>query len=474
MAPSPPFASVFPGVSLLEAVLVRAPWPARDLATPPPGSGLRPIPGDGGFPVIGHTLESLIGGPSYSRRRYEQYGPVSWVNAFGRRMVLPLGPDATEVVITNRDRAFSQRGWDYFIGPFFRRGLMLLDFEEHLQHRRLMQAAFTRPRLTTYMERVDGLASAGMSHWPESGTFLLYPRIKQLSLDIATRIFMGEEMGSEASAVNAAFVASVRAGLSLIRFPLPGSRWRAGLRGRTVLEEFFRDRLPAKRAGDGDDLFTALCHATTEDGERYTDDDIVNHMIFLMMAAHDTSTITASAAASHLAAHPEWQVRAREESMALGDAALELDDLDRLHTLDLVIKESLRLVAPVPAMARETVADTEVLGHHLPAGTFVVVDPWFNHFMPEYWPDPYRFDPERFAEPRREDRSHRFAWMPFGGGVHKCIGMHFGTFEVKILLHRLLRRYRWELSPGTCTRWDITSLPVPADGLPVQVHRVPG
>jgi cytochrome P450 len=104
----------------------------------------------------------------------------------------------------------------------------------------------------------------------------------------------------------------------------------------------------------------------------------------------------------------------------------------------------------------------------------LVVDPWFNHFMPEYWPDPYRFDPERFAEPRREDRSHRFAWMPFGGGVHKCIGMHFGTFEVKILLHRLLRRYRWELSPGTCTRWDITSLPVPADGLPVQVHRVPG
>lgn len=88
-----------------------------------------------------------------------------------------------------------------------------------------------------------------------------------------------------------------------------------------------------------------------------------------------------------------------------------------------MIKESLRLTAPVPSLARRTVADTEVLGHHLPAGTLVSVSPNVNHYAPEYWTAPRRFDPDRFGPARREDKSHRYAWMPFGGGAHKCIGM---------------------------------------------------
>jgi len=467
-----PQLAVLPGARALESALLRAPWRERAFAVPPPGSGLRPVPGDRGLPVLGHSLEVLIGGPVYARRRYDRYGPVSWMHAFGLREVNVLGPEATEVVMTNRDGAFSQRGWDRFIGPFFRRGLMLLDFDEHLFHRRLMQVAFTRPRLEAYMRRVDEIAGTAMAGWPEEGALRIHPQIKRLSLAIATRIFMGEELGSDAATINRAFVAAVRGGLSLVRHPVPGGRWRAGLRGRQVLERYFRERLPTRRAGDAEDLFSALCHATGEDAERFDDGDVVNHMIFLMMAAHDTSTITTSAVASHLATHPEWQERAREEAMSLGDGPLTLEGLEDLRVLDLVIRESLRLVAPVPSLARETVKDPEVPGFHIPAGTLVSVSPWFNHHMPEYWTEPLRFDPERFAEPRREDRSHRFAWLPFGGGVHKCIGLHFGTFEVKILLHHLLRRYRWELPPGYRTRWDLTALPVPSQGLPLVVRRV--
>jgi cytochrome P450 len=466
--------ATLPGARTLERRLLRTRWRERGLAAPPAGSALRAVPGDPGLPVLGHTLEVLIGGPRYAEWRYEKFGPVSWLEAFGIREVSLLGPDATEAVFTNRDGAFSQHGWDFFIGVFFRRGLMLLDFDEHLHHRRLMQVAFTRPRLAAYMERIDGICGPAMASWPASGELRIHPRVKQLSLDIATHIFMGGELGADAQRVNEALVAAVRGGLAVVRRPVPGGRWSAGLHGRRVLEAYFRERLPAKRRGDAADLFTDLCHATGEDGERFTDADIVNHMIFLMMAAHDTSTITTCAAAHHLAADPVWQQRARDEVLALGDGPLTLEALDRCHVLDLVIKESLRLVAPVPTLARETVKDTEVLGHHIPAGTLTSISPWFNHHMREYWTDPTRFDPERFAEPRREDRSHRYAWVPFGGGMHKCIGLHFGTFEVKTLLAHLLRRYRWEPMPGHRMRWDLTALPVPSGGLPLLVRPLDG
>ena len=349
---------------------------------------------------------------------------------------------------------------------------MLLDFEEHLYHRRVMQQAFTHERLEGYFSRLGPAIRTGMSGWEDGARVNFYPTIKQLSLDLATEVFMDSRVDAGSDRINAAFVATVRAGTSFVRFPIPGSRWSAGLQGRRVLEDFFREQLPAKRRGDGDDLFSALCHAETDDGERFTDDDIVNHMIFLMMAAHDTTTITTSIVAYHLAKYPEWQERARSESLALGDAPLSIDDLGRLPTLDLVIKESLRLVPPVPGLARETARDTDVLGHFVPAGTMVVVSPWFNHFHTGYWSEPGRFDPERFSEARQEDKAHKYAWMPFGGGMHKCIGQHFGLLEVKDLLHELLRTRRWSVASDYELALDTIGLPVPADGLPVRMERL--
>jgi cytochrome P450 len=443
--------------------------PAREMTRPPAGSALHGIPGDPGPPVVGYTFLSMrdpIGGV---RTRFEKYGPVSWSRMFGLDVVSVFGADAAETVMMNRDHAFSQAGWEYFIGPFFRRGLMLLDFEEHLYHRRVMQQAFTHERLTGYLARIAPAIKTGLTHWPQRTTFRLYPAIKQLSLDVATDAFMDQAIGERADLVNQAFIASVRAGTSFIRTPVPGGRWAAGLRGRRVLEEFFKASLPAKRRSDGPDLFSALCHAESEDGERFSDDDVVNHMIFLMMAAHDTSTITATIAAYHLARQPKWQERARDECRSVGDGALSLEALEHLPALDLVIKESLRLVPPVPGLVRRAIKDTELAGCHVPAGTMLVISPWFNHYSDQYWTAPDIFDPDRFAEPRREDKAHRLAWMPFGGGVHQCIGMHFGTMEVKALLHQLLLSRRLSVAPGYEMPLDTTSLPRPADGLPIRL-----
>ena len=175
------------------------------------------------------------------------------------------------------------------------------------------------------------------------------------------------------------------------------------IRGRALLEEFLRRQLPDKRANPGTDLFSVLCQVTTEDGERFSDDDIVNHMIFLLMAAHDTTTITVSGMMQRLGQHPEWQQRCRDEVMALPEHP-SLADLDGLTSLDLVMKECLRLVPPVPVLARKTVKETEVMGYRIPAGRLVAVMMHLSHHMDEFWPDPETFDPERFAEHRREDK----------------------------------------------------------------------
>jgi cytochrome P450 len=431
------------------------------------------VPGDRGLPLLGHTLGVLKGTYYTDRRRYDRYGPVTRMRAFGMDAVMVQGPDGIGEILQNRDRAFaSGPGWSYLIGPFFHRGLMLLDFDEHHAHKRIMQQAFTSERLAAYLEPMNDVLGLGLDSWIEHPDFGIYAAFKQLTLDVATRTFMGAELGPEADMLNHAFSDCVRAGTAIVRYPVPGLRWSRGLVGRKRLEDFLYPRIPAMRAGDGIDLFSALCQINDEDGNGFTDDDIVNHMIFLLMAAHDTTTITMTTMAYYLAKHPQWQERVRAESVALGKDHISFEDQDRLVSLDLVMRECMRLVTAVPGVARKTVKDTEVLGVRIPADTFVSCNFHGTHLLGEYWPDPTRFDPERFSEARREDKVHRNAWIPFGNGVHKCIGLYFGGMQVKAAMHQLLLRYRWSVPPDYVMPVDWSSLPRPKDGLPVHLERV--
>jgi cytochrome P450 len=350
---------------------------------------------------------------------------------------------------------------------------MLLDFEEHMFHRRIMQEAFVRTRLAGYTEQVDQVVTEVIaSEWVSNDArFLLYPAMKELTLDIASMVFMGHEPGSDhdlVTKVNKAFTTTTRAGNAIIRTGVPPFTWWRGLQARRLLEDYFADRVKERRNANGSDLLTVLCKTEDEDGNKFSDDDIVSHMIFLMMAAHDTSTSTATTMSYYLAANPEWQNRCRDESDRLGDGPLDIDALEKLETLDLVMNESIRMVTPVQWAMRRTVRDTELLGYYIPEGTNVIAYPGMNHRLPEFWTDPEEFDPDRFAEPRNEHKRHRYAFTPFGGGAHKCIGMVFGQLEVKTIMHRLLRKYRLELPrPGYKATWDYGGMPVPMDGMPI-------
>jgi cytochrome P450 len=442
---------------------------------PPKDSNLQPIPGDKGLPIIGHALTAMALGDEFLQTRRQTYGEVSWMRALAMTVVLALGPQAALDVLTNSDKVFSQEGQELLLGRFFTRGLMLLDFEEHHFHRRIMQQAFTRERLGGYLRAMDVIARAGALSLAADDELLVYPYLKRTLLDIATVVFMGDEPGPQSDLINKAFTDCLRASAAAVRFSIPGLRWSAGVRGRRVLEEHFRANIAARRTSGGDDLFAALCRVRDDDGNQFTDDDVVNHMIFLMSAATDTSAAAATAVLHQLAAHPQWQDRVRAESLAeIGDGPLDLDAIDRMRSLGMVINESMRLFAPVPMIFRKALADTSINGYFVPAHSIVVVAPSANHYWPGLWTNPHAFDPERFSDSRREDRSERLAFMPFGAGAHKCVGMHFATLVVKVVIHRLLLDHRIEMRPGYTLEWDTTALPAPPDGFPVLVRRIEG
>jgi len=139
-------------------------------------------------------------------------------------------------------------------------------------------------------------------------------------------------------------------------------------------------------------------------------------MIFLMMAAHDTTTSTLTSMTYELARHSEWQERVREEAFALGKPWLDFEDVERQTTLTLVMKETLRRYPPLPVIPRIAERAFEFEGRRVPAGAMVVVAPIHTHHMPEWFPAPELFDPERFGPERAEHERHTHAWIPFGGG----------------------------------------------------------
>src|ERR1700752_3718241 len=209
------------------------------LADPPAGSGLKPVMGDQGLPYVGWAANGKSDFGGFARKRYDAYGPVSWGGFLGLRGVWVLGPDELGEVLNNRDKAFANGpGWEYFLGPFFNRGIMLLDFQEHLNHKRIMQSAFGRERLLDYLDTMNSGIARTIANWRPGSGFRLYDANKHMLLDLATEGFVGEQPGRESGEIKKAFIDTVAAGLSYIRADVPGGNWHRGIVGRRRLEEY--------------------------------------------------------------------------------------------------------------------------------------------------------------------------------------------------------------------------------------------
>lgn len=434
---------------------------------------LRHLPGSYGLPVVGHTLRMIRDAERWAGEGLDRYGPIFRTNFMFEPWVVAADPDVARTVLLDRDQIFSSRdGWRSTIGRLFARGLMLRDFEDHRLHRRGMQDAFRREALRSYVELMNPIIAERIDSWATHTELQVYPALKQLTLDIAARVFVGLPPGAEADRLNQAFTRTVAAAVAPVRRELPGTAFRAGMRARRWLEDFFATRIPHRRRTAAPDLFTRLCQAVDEDGRRFRDDEIVDHMIFLLMAAHDTTTSTLATMVWELARRPQLQQAVRQEAAGLGESALAWKHRDRLVLTDAVFREAMRLHPPVPFIPRRTTVATDIGGHPVPAGTPVSVAVLLIHRLPELWTQPAEFDPDRFSPGRAEDKHHSHGFIPFGGGAHTCIGRHFAQLMTAAIMIQLLQRLRIAARPGQQVHIQTLPIPKPRGGLPLLLEPI--
>ncbi len=440
-----------------------------------------PIPKVGLLKLLSRALRSgrdeRIDMLSAMARQYDELGPVVLQDVGVMKMVNLFGPDANRLVLLDSDRIFSaRRPWMQIMGRVFPNGLLLLDGDVHKHHRRIMHLPFKRPALSVYAEQMGRMIDERLSAWAEHADrdepFLAFPAYKELTLDMAAAIFIGVDLGPATQKMNQAFEGLVAASMARVRLPIPGLDFYRGLKGREFMLEFLGDLLPKKRAGDDPDMLTQLCHAETEEGERFSDQEILDHMTFLMMAAHDTTTSTLCSMTYELARNPDWQERVREECRALGPENLAFDQLESLENLGWMLKETLRLYPPLPVIPRVATEAFAFGGHEIAKDSMVVISPIHTHRMAEWWDDPERFDPERFSPERAEHERHSHSWVPFGGGPHMCLGLRFAELQVKAVVHQLLQRFRIRIPDGYEMPVQQAPISKPRDGLPIRLEAI--
>ena len=424
------------------------------------------IPGAGAPPFVGHSLQFLHDCHRLMDTRRARYGDVFRTELLGRTVVMFLTPQATREIYLDPGRVLSSEGgWSTSIGPLFRRGLMLRDFDDHRIHRRVMQQAFSRAAIAGYVEQIHTITDRHLADLGP-GDVDVYQFMKRLTLDIAAQVFVGVSLGKEAGTVNRAFVAAMAASLTPFRVQLPGTAFHRGMRGRRTLEQVFTGLVVERRAQDPkDDLLSRLSHATTESGDLLPVDEVVDHMIFLMLAAHDTTTSTLAILLWQLALDRDWQERVSAEVAGLGGEPVTLANQATLVDTTLAMKEALRLSPPVPFSPRVATTDVVVDGVRIPAGTAVSPASMTLHRHPDWWTRPDVFDPERFAPGRAEHEQHSHLFVPFGGGAHLCIGNHVAELIIKTVVARLLAERRVSADPAAGV--VIQPVPIPRPRRPL-------
>jgi len=423
-------------------------------------------------PFVGHTLDLLHDAFGLHGKSAQTLGPVYKIKLLGKWRVSLGGADALEFILGDKDNLFSStEGWE-MLDVLFGGGLMLRDFSDHRAHRRIMQSAFRKPVMDAYRDNMADALDQLIADWPQDTPFPFFPAIKTMTLQMGAAVFMGLPLNDpRVPKLNQAFQDEVAASLGVIRTPLPFTKVRKGIKARAYLRETFRQLIPERRAQGGEDFFSQMCQATDDDGNAWTDDEIVDHFNFLLMAAHDTTAASLTKMIWAMATHPEWQDRMIAEVDALEDRPLDDAAMASLEVTNRVFREALRLSPPVPFIPRRATRDFQFNGVDVPAGTWVSAMPGTVLRSPEYWTDPGSFDPDRFSPNRAEDQSHRYAWAPFGGGAHKCIGLHFATMQVKVFIALFLRRYQVTLATQKPVEWQSVPIPQPKGGLPVRLTR---
>lgn len=427
------------------------------------------LPRTRGLPLVGHSLAWMRDPIGLPQRLQRELGDVFVHHLGTSHPVVFAHPDAIGDLFADEGGALSTAaGWRPFFGRLLPGGLLLRDHDDHRHHRAVMQSAFAPAALREHVRVMNERLPASLDAWPRRGRVSAVDGFRRLTLDLAGALFLGAELGPELDALTHDFETLAAGVAAVLPVAAPGTALRRAIEARERLVAYLRPRVAARRAAPTPDLFGRLCEAADEHGRRFTDDEVIDHTLFLWMAAHDTTAGSLVMTAYQLARDPAWQSRVRDEALALGEV-LPWDRMHESPSGELVAQESLRLHPPVGSVPRTTLRPCVIGGVALPAGVPVRASILLAQRHRAVWSDPDRFDPLRFAEPRAEHRRHRHAYRPFGGGAHACLGMRFAMLQIRVVLHHVVRRWRFGLAPGYALTLRPTPGFRPADGLPLEL-----
>jgi cytochrome P450 len=410
---------------------------------------------------------------------YREYGPVFSMRILHASGIFMLGPAANHYVLVENFNNFRWREGGFIdLIPLLGDGMLTIDGSYHKRARRIMLPAFHRDRIAAAQATMVEETERALSAFAPDAVVDVYHWTRELALRIAMRALFGFDPDRSNRDLDVAeeferalsyygrdfFLQSLRG---------PRTPWKRMHEARRLLDRVIYEEIARRRAEEdfGEDVLSLLMQAEDEDGSSYSDRELRDQLMTLLFAGHDTTTSTVTFLFYELARHPRVTARLLEEQdEVLGDRPPEAADVtgEAMPQLEMAIDETLRLYPPAWVGPRRCVESFEFGGYRIPGGVPVNYCSWASHRLPDVFPEPEAFVPERFS-PEEKAKLPRGAYVPFGGGSRTCIGMRFGQMEIRTIALLILQRCRLGLLPGHTI--SIRQMPTlsPRGGLPMLV-----
>ncbi|XP_020527729.1 cytochrome P450 716B1-like [Amborella trichopoda] len=435
-----------------------------------------------GWPLIGETLQFIgavgsKGTEGFLKEKAQKYGTeVFKISVLGRPLAVFCGAAGNKFLFSNENRVLVTT-WPPSVARIFGSALNIATGDHAKRTRKLLMAFLKPEALQKFVSQMDLVAREHLrTHWNGKLEVRAYDMLKVYAFALACTLFAsieGEERRAELSALFKVFLR----GLMGLDLKIPGTRHykaknAAAALKRELMKELEERRvaLSEGRASPKQDLLSYLLTTADDQGGYMSDTEVVDNILLMLFAGHDTSSSTLLMVVKHLAEKPYFYNEILKEQREIAQSKkkeelLNWEDLRKMKYTWNVVCEVMRVSPSVSGTFRRSITDFNYAGFHIPKDWTLHWSVYTTHMMAEYFPEPEKFDPSRFdgAGPPP------YTYVPFGGGPRMCPGLEFARVEILVLLHNLVRNYKWELIfPDEKIRMD--PMPVAEKGLPIHVH----
>ena len=418
----------------------------------PAASGKEPPKMPGALPIFGHMLSFGKNPFQYMMTLRNTLGEIGEFRMFHQKMVLMTGPEANEAFFRAADAQLDQSQAYKIMTPIFGKGVVF-DAPPHKkdqQLKMLMPVLRDKP-MRGYAQVIVQEVEQMVADWGDSGEIDILEFMKELTIYTSSHCLLGDEFRYELNEEFAKIYHDLEKGVNPLAFvfpylPLPVFRRRD--KARVRLQELVTDIIAKRvqKTEKSEDAFQLLIESKYDDGSHLSAHEITGMLIGTIFAGHHTTAGTAAWTLLELARRPEQlNLVLKELDTHFGvDGEVTFQSLREIPALESTIKEVLRLHPPLIFLIRKVMKDFHFKGYTVKAGKYVCASPRVSHRIADVFPDPEKFDPDRYSEARQED-AKPFSWIAFGGGKHKCTGNAFAMLQLKAIFSILLRRYTFEL-----------------------------